>query len=83
MPLFSQSPYRVGSGPFGPPDSLGAGLALASAACLRASASASARWAAGVSGLRSGEEAAVGREGSLSWQVSRVKLQDVALQMIP
>src|SRR5258705_10181232 len=66
MPLFSQSPYRVGSGPFGPPDSFAAGLAFAAAACLRASASANARIAAGDSGLRCSADAAVaGREESL------------------
>src|SRR5882672_6113711 len=65
MPLFSQSPYRVGSGPFGPPDSFAAGLAFAAAACLRASASANARVAAGDSGLRCSEDADVaGREES-------------------
>jgi hypothetical protein len=52
MPLRSQSPYRVGSRPFGPPNSFGCAVAFASACFRRASASASARWAAGVSGLR-------------------------------
>src|SRR5579863_2186192 len=64
MPLFSQSPYRVGSGPFGPCNSLGAGFASAAAADLRASASASARLAAGESGLRSAAcSSDGGREG--------------------
>jgi hypothetical protein len=53
MPLFSQSPYLVGSGPLGPCSSLGEGFALASARSLRASASARARLAAGESDLRS------------------------------
>src|SRR5712671_4748391 len=65
MPLFSQSPYRVGSGPFRPPDSFAAGLAFAAAACLRTSASANARIAAGDSGLRCSADADVaGREES-------------------
>jgi hypothetical protein len=52
IPLFSQSPYRVGSGPFGPRTSLGKDFALAAAAKRRASASTSARSAAGESGFR-------------------------------
>jgi hypothetical protein len=60
MPLVSQSPYRVGSGPCGPWNSFGTGLASAVAACRRASASASARFAAGDNGFRSGEGAGVG-----------------------
>src|SRR5229473_5302681 len=64
IPLFSQSPYLVGSGPLGPWTSFGTGLAFASAAFLRASASASARFAAGVSCLRSGEASVAGNEGS-------------------
>jgi len=51
--LVLQSPYLVGSGPFAPETPWAAGLAFASAAFLRASASASARFAAGVSCLRS------------------------------
>jgi len=45
---------------------LGAGFALASAASLRASASARARLAAGESGLRSGPEAAIAGCGASS-----------------
>jgi hypothetical protein len=64
--LVSQSPYRVGSGPFGPWNSLGIGFASAAAACRRASASASARWAADESGFRSGTDAVVSRCEGLS-----------------
>src|SRR6266850_2602375 len=80
MPLFSQSPYRVGSGPFGPPDSFAAGLAFAAASCLRASASANARIAAGDSGLRCSADADVaGREESFVISESPAGLTILAL----
>src|SRR5690606_10591484 len=49
-PFFSQSPYRTGSGPSRPPSSRG--ISAGSAALRRASASASARCAAGGRSVR-------------------------------
>jgi hypothetical protein len=59
---------------------LAAGVALTAAACLRASASASARFAASDSGLRSGADAPLaGGDGLLV--ISRLPSADLAAQV--